>query len=214
MKPMYWGRGALGVLLAALLTVFATTAQAAEKILNRDVLALYDSTQEKRVEETRIYRWLEMPLNHLGYRLTFHDVAKGLPDPAAARRYHAIATWFNEKVPDARAYLTWAARLARNGPRFVVFDNVGTLGDKSELPYINAFLNELGLAYADFYVGDSTATGIRVSRFSHHRFRTQNRRHETAGSPGRRSQVEGGRRTSHALRTPLTNGRRSRMRCP
>ena len=78
--------------------------------VNRSILALYDGAEESEASETRIHKQLELPLNHLGYRVTYWDLRSGLPPLAEARRHKAIATWFGERIPNPRAYLDWAIR--------------------------------------------------------------------------------------------------------
>jgi polysaccharide biosynthesis protein PelA len=133
---------------------------AAETPVNREILGLYNSAEEGLYEESRLHRWLEMPLNHLGYKVTPYDVSKGLPPDATTRRFHAIVTWFGSQLPNASDYLKWAARTAKGGKRFVVLDSVGAAAETNNLPLINSFLKELGLAYVDFYVGDTKQTKI------------------------------------------------------
>ena len=169
-RDAYRGVGRLlaAILLLAVSWIIAPSfAFAADKannreILNREILGLYDSSKELAAEETRLHRWLEMPLNHLGYKLTLHDVGKGLPSPAETKRYHAVVTWFSDRIIDAQLYLNWASQAARSGVRFVVIDSVGMLGDKEDLPRVNAFLRELDLAFADYYVSDSSGTRIKT----------------------------------------------------
>jgi polysaccharide biosynthesis protein PelA len=156
------------VMITALAVAWATAPAQAETAsdtvypatINRDVLGLYDSTTESKAHFTRLHRFLEMPLNHLGYRLTLHDVSTGLPSPREARRYRAVATWFSGRISNADAYLAWAAQLARDGLRFVIIDSVGAVGDASELPAINALLGELGINQAEYYVGDTKETRV------------------------------------------------------
>ena len=160
-------RGAGRLIVAALLIaisgiIVSQTARAADKAINREILGLYDSGKEIRAEETRLHRWLEMPLNQLGYKLKLHDVAKGLPSLAETKRYHAVVTWFSDRIINAELYLDWAAKAARSGVRFVVIDSVGMLADKDDLPRVNAFLKELGLAFADYYVSDTAETRIKT----------------------------------------------------
>lgn len=138
----------------------ATVAIPASQVLKRDILGLYDGTTEPAAKVTRLHKYLEMPLNHLGYRLTLHDVSKGLPPLASLDSFHAVATWFSGEIAEGRTYLHWAAKAARSGTRFVVLDSVGLLGSKSELPLINAFLAELGVAYAEYFVSNSRETRI------------------------------------------------------
>jgi polysaccharide biosynthesis protein PelA len=152
------GDGALGSDVAG---VRASTESGG--VINREVLGLYDGTTEPTLEFSRLHKFLEMPLNHLGYKLTLHDISKGLPDPADARRYRAVATWFSGGVTNMDIYLVWAAQLAKAGTRFIVLDSVGAVGSEAELPAVNAFLSELGLTQAPYYVGDSKET--RIDRF-------------------------------------------------
>lgn len=151
-------------MLVACWTIFTIQFSAipvgAERALNRDILGLYNGKEEGSADASRLHRLLEMPLNHLGYRLKLHDVSRSLPDLEEAKRFYAVATWFSGGLEAPEAYLDWAANLARAGVRFVVLDSVGALGAQEELPAINAFLAEMGLRYAPYYVGDAAQTKI------------------------------------------------------
>jgi hypothetical protein len=91
----------------------------------RRILALYDSSLEATPAETRIHRWAEMPLNHLGYVLTYRDIRKPLPTVDQARQFAGVLTWF-PRIPLTRnAYLDWAIKAAQAGTKFVI------LGERS-----------------------------------------------------------------------------------
>jgi hypothetical protein len=126
--------------------------------VNRDILALYDGEKEASPAESRLHKWLEMPFNYLGYRVTYWDVSKGLPD-APPGRYRAIATWFDNTLPNAGPYLDWAAATIARGTKFIVLDSVGG-DDESDLERINRFLTHLGIEFADYYVSDTSATTV------------------------------------------------------
>ena len=81
--------------------------------VKRSILALYDGAEEASEDLTRVHKLLELPLNHLGYRVAYWDIRKGLPTVSEAMRHRAVATWFGERIPSAHAYLTWARRVAR-----------------------------------------------------------------------------------------------------
>lgn len=147
------------ICLSCGLGTFAATAHAGNA-LNRNILGLYDATEERSADNSRLHRHLEMPLNHLGYQLKLHDLSQSLPDIAEASRYHAIATWFSGRIPMSEAYFTWATAVARSGTKFIVLDSIGALGNKEELPAINGFLTTLGLRYAHYFVSDSAKTRI------------------------------------------------------
>ncbi len=127
--------------------------------VNRDILALFDGTTEQSAAETRLHKWLEMPLNHLGYRVTYWDVSKGLPE-APAGRYQAIATWFVEPVPGAASYLTWAATVAAKGTKFIILDLVGGRDEGDDLALINKLLAHLGIEFADYFVSETARTTV------------------------------------------------------
>lgn len=133
------------------------------QIVKRDILGLYDGTTEHAAKTSRLHRLLEMPLNHLGYRLTLHDISKSLPPLATLEKYHAIATWFSDDLANGRDYLRWAARAARSGPRFIVIDSPGLLGGDAEMPLINDLLDNIGIAYADYFVSETKDTKVANS---------------------------------------------------
>jgi polysaccharide biosynthesis protein PelA len=158
------GRGAVATTLGSVSTAAGEERAASinPASINRDVLGLFDGTTEAQPNLTRLHRFLEMPLNHLGFRLRLHDVSKGLPTPEDAGRYRAIVTWFSGRIANADAYLAWAAERAAGGQRLIVIDSAGALGSASELPAINAVLAPLGITQAEYFVGDTKETKIGI----------------------------------------------------
>lgn len=136
------------------------SAEAPSVRLARDVIGIFDSAQEATPAATRLHRLLEMPLNHLGYRVVYWDIAKGTPPSEMTAGAVAFVTWFTQPTSNANAYLAWAATAVRSGKRAVVIEQPGLLGASAELPAINGFLNTLGLDYADFFVSETTKTTI------------------------------------------------------
>ncbi len=63
-------------------------------VVNRDILALYDGREEQTADYTRVHHYAEMPLNYLGYTVSYWDVSKGLPDADRLAHAHGILTWF------------------------------------------------------------------------------------------------------------------------
>jgi polysaccharide biosynthesis protein PelA len=143
----------------------ATETRAPEQTeIKRSILALYDGAEEPTEAETRIHKLLEMPLNHLGYRVTFWDLRKGLPSLAEARRHKAVATWFNERIPNHLAYLAWARSVAEARVRFVIMDFTGAQLDDQDMPAVNAFLAHLGIAVRPSWIPPSADLRIIMSR--------------------------------------------------
>ena len=73
--------------------------------IKREILALYDGGQEGSADGSRIHRFAELPLNHLGFIVRFHDVRVEMPDPASMERYRGVLTWFVGPIPNSRRYL-------------------------------------------------------------------------------------------------------------
>ena len=126
----------------------------------REVLALFDGSQETAADRTRIHRYLELPLNHLGQKVTYWDLRNGLPDTEIVKRHRAVVTWFGERISDPASYLEWAARHAGQGTRFVVLEFVGAPAGAEDLPRINGFLKHLGLEMLPRWVGPAEAGAI------------------------------------------------------
>jgi polysaccharide biosynthesis protein PelA len=145
-------------LLLALL--HAGFASAEEKLLPRTVIAVYDPAQTK-LELTSAHRLAEMPLNHLGINLEYHDVNK-LPDLSKRDDVRGILGWFppGTRIKDPKGYLAWASAAMDAGKRYVIMENPGfyqdSTGKGTPSNLVNAFLRKLELNRVDRWI-DSTA---------------------------------------------------------
>ena len=121
----------------------------------RTIVALYNSENPSIEDATLnlIHQTAEMPLNHLGYILHYHDIAKGLPPASMTKGARAILTWFTEAgVPQPEEFLDWATSMVDEGKRFLICGNLGfTMNSATkemvDLNHVNRFLQRLGLLY-------------------------------------------------------------------
>jgi len=118
--------------------------------LQRTIIALYDGKENPDIRNIRIHRFAEMPLNHLGLKLKFFDIHKGLPSLKDLKDVRGVITWFEmDKMPNPLKFLSWANQLMDKGIRWVVFGNLGVnlnmRGEPTPLPMINRYLARLGL---------------------------------------------------------------------
>src|SRR3974377_370292 len=72
----------------------------------REILAVYDSREEARPDQTRLHRFAEMPLNHLGFIVSYWDINSGLPSAERAAHIRGIITWFR-RPPPSSFFLWW-----------------------------------------------------------------------------------------------------------
>jgi polysaccharide biosynthesis protein PelA len=149
------------VAATVLMTAWPTTSASALDIefsgrtVRREILALYDSQHEKTPQTTRIHQFAEMPLNWLGYKITYVDVNGALPDPADLGRYRGILTWFVEPMqrPERiESYLDWLDKATARGTRYVFIAEVAPPLMVANQPQLTRILGRLGLRPTSQYV--------------------------------------------------------------
>jgi hypothetical protein len=128
--------------------------------VKREILALYDGAQEGDPDVTRIHRFAELPLNHLGFILRYHDIRTKLPDPAEIERYRGVLTWFAGSVVDSGAYLAWATRVSRTNVRYVILGDIGAAINQVNIPAINRVLEAAGARHTGDYIGPTLGSRV------------------------------------------------------
>lgn len=144
-------------MIVATALLVSVTAEAGETPLARTVIALYDGKIEREPHATRIHRMAEMPLNHLGLVVRYHDVNAGLPGDDQLAGVRGIISWFSgTSLDDPGAYLSWAEKNIRAGRRFIVIGDLGASRSKAgyviPLSRLNRFWTLLGLKDTGRYV--------------------------------------------------------------
>lgn len=137
----------------------------AEKPVKRVVIALYDGAEEQIAHETRIHRFLTMPLNHLGLIVRQFDIRKGEPPAPLVARARGVVTWFTDKsAPAPDRYITWLWSLAKNGARVAIFGHPGVVrGQLQTTAGRRAFdrlFAALGLSWKGLWVSQAYATKV------------------------------------------------------
>lgn len=121
--------------------------------IKRQVLAVYDGQTYPDIRSTPMHRAAEMPLNHLGYVLHYHDVHGELPSvDLVSKTYAAVIMWFTANVQEPRAFLRWAAAISRSGVRLIILGDVpGSSGDRN-VSLISEIFAQIGLSYFGDYI--------------------------------------------------------------
>ena len=140
------------VALFLILNASATMARSdAETLVPRTILAIYDSHNEPKIKESRIHHMAEMPLNHLGLTVEYHDVRSPLPSVDRLNHLRGVLSWmyFDGAMENPEAFLLWAEALIDRGKRFVVLGELGAQQDRqgriTPQDKINRLLSKLGL---------------------------------------------------------------------
>ena len=161
-KRIFWlCRLALGLATFPAFFGDVSVARAQPAPVKREILALYDGAQEgDDADLTRIHRFAEMPLNHLGFILRFHNIRTSLPQPNEMERYRGVLTWFAGPVADSKAYLAWASQVSRMNVRYVILGDVGAAADAANMAAVNRLLDLAGLRHTGDYVAPTLATRV------------------------------------------------------
>lgn len=135
-------------ILAWAALVFAP-ARAAEVPVPRVILALYDGAATN-VRFSSIHQFAEMPLNHLGLYVRYHDIHKPLPPLSEMGDVRGVLTSFRGlQVPNPEGYVDWAESVIRAGKKFVVIGSFGIEVNRYGQPFsrerFNRFLSLMGL---------------------------------------------------------------------
>ena len=131
----------------------------------RTLLALYDGAREERPDATRIHRFAELPLNHLGFVLQYLDVRQGLPEPRQMLAYRGVLTWFAGPVRDGNALLAWAGHVAELDIRYVALGDLGADVTTANLALVNRVFAGFGVRHTGEMI--TPTRGTRIAHRDH-----------------------------------------------
>lgn len=140
----------VAMLLLAMAAMAHSSAQPSK--ISRDVLALYDGASEFSPDSTAIHQFAEMPLNHLGLRLTFMDFRKTLPDLTVAAHFRAVLLWLKADARLPLRVLEWVADVADAGVRVVLMGAAADFGSDEYSAVGRRLFGKLGLRHEGYEV--------------------------------------------------------------
>ena len=106
----------------------------------RRILIIHDSAETPALNYANAHRFLQMPLNHLGYTVDYVDARQPLPTTIGPDRYAGIVSWISGQLPDSkgRALSNWMIKRIDEGMRLAILGDFG-------FPLERRFANRLGL---------------------------------------------------------------------
>ena len=140
-----------GLALLLMLTA-GTQALAQGKGIPRKVLAFYDGSAFEDIRFTPIHRVVEMPFNHLGMILIYHDLRQPLPSDAELADVRGALLWSSgDAMPAAVPFIEWAHRFMDGGRKLLIIGALGFARDSAGKPTpieaVNGLLGRLGLRF-------------------------------------------------------------------
>jgi hypothetical protein len=149
--------GALSLLAGAAAAQPLTDEPRAEP-LRRQILAIYDSREEPRPDQTRIHRFAEMPLNYLGFEVSYWDVNAGLPGAERIEPVRGIVMWLQRAAP--ASFYAWAQDQLTRGLRVVVLGDSAVPAGGTALADVNRLYAEIGFGMTGGTVEATYATRV------------------------------------------------------
>lgn len=159
--------GPAAALLAALLLCAPwSSARAQGEVLARTILGIYDSATEQNARWSRVHRFAELPLNHLGLRVRYWDIQQGWPDSQALAGVRGIVLWpRGYRLRDPAGFWHGVEQALERGIGIALlggpFEIADARGNPPPLAASARALRLLGLAYTGLY--EDVSLGWRVS---------------------------------------------------
>jgi hypothetical protein len=149
---------AIVAFLVAALASLPIAAQAPANPVRREILVLYDGREESVADNTRVHRFAEMPLNHLGFVTSYWDVRKGLPDEDRLADARGVLTWFMNEQP--RDLFAWLQDAAARGLRIVILGEGGYPNGSDFQNEANRLFSWIGFEFAGAPIDLTYATRV------------------------------------------------------
>jgi len=150
-------------LLGGMFLSSAVVAHSDEPV-RREVLALYHSDLEPSVDSTLVHLNAELPLNHLGYIVRYHDLKRGLPGGKELANAVAVLSMFPEDLPDHETYFEWLGEITRtNDLRVIMLNNLGGPVTTHDAEILGSVFRRIGLELTPKII-DNTLTSQVVAR--------------------------------------------------
>lgn len=114
------------------------------EVMPRKVLVLYDGRVDPDLRKAPVHRFLDFPLNHLGYVPDHWDVRQGLPAYPLVGRYAGLVSWFRSDTTSVSGALPqWLQSQIEQGLRLAIVDHFGFVPDQARLKPLHLSLSPL-----------------------------------------------------------------------
>ncbi len=94
------------------------------ELVPRRVLLLYNSDMQPERSFTEVHRFVQLPLEHLGFIPVLYDIKNGLPGGYLADRYAGVVVWVGRLV-DYGAFHEWIVDKMKEGLRIFFINDFG-----------------------------------------------------------------------------------------
>ncbi len=142
------------------------------EVIPRDVLMVYDSRVNGKIEQAEVHSILAVPLEYMGYVPQYHDIAeKPLPEGVLKGKYAGVAIWAVDIIEGAH-YPKWLAKQLQDTTPVALFSSPGAesteeIYELMGLETVTKFdRNDLQLLKSDGLIGYESPIPPRVNQLS------------------------------------------------
>jgi hypothetical protein len=127
----------------------------------REILALYKSTDGQTERENEVFFYLSRPLKQMGFSIRYWDIDGGIPDDRTLDQVRAVISWYRgAAMRGPERYLDFLDDAMDSGRKVLVFDNFGAYQDRESKSYVepsrlNPTLSRLGIMYFGDWTQDA-----------------------------------------------------------
>ncbi|MEW6534851.1 MAG: hypothetical protein AB1454_04410 [Candidatus Auribacterota bacterium] len=149
--------------LIFMLLLLSSVIRAETVPVSRHILALYDSTEEKKIERTLLHGNAEVILNHLGLILDYHDINTPLPDDGTMTKYRGIITWFQDTaMHEPETFIKWLIKQIDDGKRVAILGSIGAMESSDGVSTDESLIQELYIKFGLEYLGNETLNPLVI----------------------------------------------------
>ena len=115
------------------------------EVVPRRVLVVYNGEEVVSLNYTNAHRFLQMPLNHMGYIVDYADTRYPLPEDIYGDRYAGVATWFSGFIPAQKGkdLSRWLLARVAQGMPLSIIDDFGLQPDRNWATQLGIQTNNL-----------------------------------------------------------------------
>lgn len=115
----------------------------AVEVMPRRVLVVYNGEEAPDINYSDPHRFIDTPLNYLGYIPEYLDVGRPLPEKLTPGRYAGVVVWLTGGLNDGRSLLLsrWLRRHIDSGLRVAVLGEMSFVPDAAEARHFGLDLN-------------------------------------------------------------------------
>jgi len=144
----------------------------AKELIPNVIIAIHNLKEEPKIQLSPSHQLAQMPLNHLGFKVEFHDISKETyPNLDDRPEVRGILSWLENgtRLEEPEKYINWLIKNIKSGKKFVMMGEPAIFtkanNELVKLKLVNELLELIGLRDEENWV--DLTYDVRYTRKSH-----------------------------------------------